>query len=199
MLLFDSSVAGDQFDKQPLYQLWHLLYSFEGDNSNTGQEKLIETLSTRYGFEKRICKTNGKFNFSTRLWKFKHKSIRKILPHMKEGNEYSVACVHAGYNHSKSSLTKEELDKKELKNRLDILPKNSLRNPVVEKIINQMINVVNAVSESYGKPDEIRIELARELKKSAKEREELTTAINQTTQSMRNTVRSFNKNLVCRM
>ena len=35
-----------------------------------------------------------------------------------------------------------------------------------------MINLVNQVCDEYGKPDEIRIELARELKKSAKEREE---------------------------
>lgn len=32
----------------------------------------------------------------------------------------------------------------------------------------------NAIIDTYGKPDEIRVELARELKKSAKEREELT-------------------------
>jgi len=38
----------------------------------------------------------------------KHKAIRKILPHLKEGNEFSIACTHAGYKHSKSSLTKEE-------------------------------------------------------------------------------------------
>jgi CRISPR-associated endonuclease Csn1 len=44
-----------------------------------------------------------------------------------------------------------------------------------------MINVVNAAVESYGKPDEIRIELARELKKSAEEREQATTAINKAT------------------
>ena len=37
-----------------------------------------------------------------------------------------------------------------------------------------MINVVNAASEAYGKPDEIHIELARELKQSAKEREKAT-------------------------
>ncbi len=44
-----------------------------------------------------------------------------------------------------------------------------------------MINVVNASIEAYGKPDEIRIELARELKKSAKEREDATAAISKTT------------------
>jgi CRISPR-associated endonuclease Csn1 len=44
-----------------------------------------------------------------------------------------------------------------------------------------MINVVNVSIESYGKPDEIRIELARELKKSAKEREDTTAAISKST------------------
>lgn len=107
--------------------------------------------------------------------------MRKILPHMKEGLEYSVACGYAGYRHSSESLTRKELDNKVLKDRLELLPRNSLRNPVVEKILNQMINVVNSVVEEYGKPDEIRIELARELKKSASEREELTKAINKTT------------------
>lgn len=100
---------------------------------------------------------------------------------MKEGNEYSLACEYAGYRHSQRSLTKEELEKRILRDKLDLLPRNSLRNPVVEKILNQMINVVNAVIDQYGKPDEIRIELARELKKSAKERGEMTKQINATT------------------
>ena len=42
-----------------------------------------------------------------------------------------------------------------------------------------MINVVNAVCDEYGKPDEIRIELARDLKQSAKEREKTTADINE--------------------
>lgn len=107
--------------------------------------------------------------------------MRKILPYMEKGDTYSVACEKAGYRHSKRSLTKEELEHKVLKDHLELLPRNSLRNPVVEKILNQMIHVVNSVIDTYGKPDEIRIELARELKKSAKEREELTRAINKTT------------------
>ena len=41
-----------------------------------------------------------------------------------------------------------------------------------------MVNVVNGIVDEYGKPDEIRIELARELKKSAKERDEMTKQIN---------------------
>ena len=95
------------------------------------------------------------------------KAIRKILPHLHDGYDYSEACERAGYNHSVRSLTKEELAQKVYKDRLDLLPKNSLRNPVVEKILNQMINVINAIIVEYGKPDEIRIEMARELKSSA--------------------------------
>lgn len=181
ILRFESNLLGVNFENQPMYQLWHLLYSFEGDNSNTGLEKLIQKIQDRYGFEKEYASLFANISFQPDYSSLSTKAIRKILPHLKEGNDYSVACVQAGYRHSKSSLTKEELEKKELKAKLDILPKNSLRNPVVEKILNQMINVVNSVIDTYGKPDEIRIELARELKKSAKERESLTTAINQTT------------------
>jgi len=77
-----------------------------------------------------------------------------------------------------------------LNNKLELLKKNSLRNPVVEKILNQMVNVVNTLIDvnsvkddtgkikEYYKFDQVHIELARELKKSAKERAELTSSIN---------------------
>ncbi len=181
ILSFTSSLEGDTFEKQPAYQLWHLLYSFEGDNTATGIGNLIEKLMTNYGFEKEYATILANVSFQSDYGSLSTKAIRKILPHLKEGNEFSVACTLAGYKHSKNSLTKEEKEKKVLKNKLDIIPKNSLRNPVVEKILNQMINVVNTAIDSFGKPDEIRIELARELKKSAKEREELTAAISKST------------------
>ena len=44
------------------------------------------------------------------------KAIRKILPHLKDGLDYSVACEYAGYRHSKNSLTKEEIVNKVLTN-----------------------------------------------------------------------------------
>lgn len=181
ILKFDSSLTGNEFEQQDFYQLWHLLYSFEGDNSATGTEKLIQKITEKFGFEKEYASILTNVTFQDDYGSLSTKAMRKIIPYLKEGNEYSLACEYAGYRHSKSSLTKEEIDKKILKDKLDILPKNSLRNPVVEKILNQMVNVVNATIDRYGKPDEIRIELARELKKSAKEREDLTKAINETT------------------
>ncbi len=181
ILKFDSGLENGLLEMQPMYQLWHLLYSFEGDNSKSGQDKLISKLKEKFGFEKEYAKLLANISYKPDYGSLSSKAIRRILPYMKDGNEYSVACLLAGYRHSKNSLTKEEIQNKKLKDSLEILPKNSLRNPVVEKILNQMINVINAVAQAYGKPDEVRIELARELKKSAKEREELTTAINKAT------------------
>jgi len=181
ILKFDSGLSGKAFEGQEVYKLWHLLYSFEGDDSKTGNEKLVNKISELYGFDQHYASILSNVTFQSDYGSLSAKAIRKILPYLKEGTEFSLACEYAGYRHSKSSLTKEELDNKVLKDKLDILPKNSLRNPVVEKILNQMINVVNASIDAYGKPDEIRIELARELKKSAKEREELTNSISKTT------------------
>ncbi|MDD6356834.1 MAG: type II CRISPR RNA-guided endonuclease Cas9 [Bacteroidales bacterium] len=183
VLTFDSGLDGKAFEQQPMYKLWHLLYSFEGDNSALGNEKLIEKLKNTFGFDKEYATilANIVFKDAGEYSSLSAKAIRKILPHLKDGLDYSVACEYAGYRHSKNSLTKDEIQNKTLKDKLDLLPRNSLRNPVVEKILNQMVNVVNGVVDAYGKPDEIRIELARELKKSAKEREELSKSINETT------------------
>lgn len=183
ILSFNSDLEGKEFEQQPMFRLWHLLYSFEGDNSAIGNEKLIEKLHDTFGFEKEyaVVLANVIFKDAGDYSSLSTKAIRKILPHLKDGNDYSVACEYAGYRHSKQSLTKEEIQNKILKDKLELLPRNSLRNPVVEKILNQMINVVNGIVSEYGKPDEIRIELARELKKSAKEREELSKSINETT------------------
>ncbi|MCR5714367.1 MAG: type II CRISPR RNA-guided endonuclease Cas9 [Bacteroidales bacterium] len=182
ILTFKSDLEGKEFEQQPMFRLWHLLYSFEGDNSAIGNEKLIEKLHDTFGFEKEYATilANVVFKETGEYSSLSTKAIRKILPHLKDGNDYSVACEYAGYRHSKQSLTKEEIQNKDLKDKLELLPRNSLRNPVVEKILNQMINVVNSIIGEYGKPDEIRIELARELKKSAKEREELSKSINET-------------------
>ena len=180
LLSFDATLTGQEIEHQAFYQFWHLLYSFEGDNSTSGIDKLKKALEFKFGFpiESNTPITNMKL--SDDYGNLSVRAMRKILPFLKEGNRYDLACTLAGYNHSHSE-TKEDLASKVLLEKLTILPKNELRNPVVEKILNQMINVVNTIFETYGKPDEIRVEMARELKKSAKERESATKAIRQAT------------------
>jgi len=180
ILEFNPELEGKEFEKQASYQFWHLLYSYEGDDSASGNEKLYQLLEEKFGFKKEHSQILAGISFPLEYGGLSAKAIRKIFPYIKE-NKYSDACLLANYNHSKNSLTKEQLKDRVFKEQLEILPKNSLRNPVVEKILNQMINLVNEIIKEYGKPDEIRIELARELKKNAEERAKMTTDINAVT------------------
>lgn len=173
-LNFNPTLEGKGYERQDAYRLWHLLYSYSDDNSATGNEKLVERIGNLLNMDKESAAVFASITYESDYGSLSSKAMRRILPHMMDGLEYSVACEYAGYRHSRRSLTKEEIMSKPLVDTIPLLPRNSLRNPVVEKILNQMINVVNAVSESYGKPDEIRIEMARELKKSATEREQMT-------------------------
>lgn len=153
------------FVKEPLYQIWHTIYSIKD------LEECKLALIKRFGFEENIAAQLAGIDFNSPGFGNKSsKAMRKILPYLMQGFNYADACSLAGYNHSKS-LTKSEQQKRTTADRLELLPKNALRQPVVEKILNQMINVVNAIIEKHGKPDEIRVELARELKQSKEERE----------------------------
>ncbi len=176
-LHFDACLEGDKYQSQPAYKLWHLIYSYEGDKSATGVEGLISKIREITGFSREHAQILANITFKPDYGSLSSKAIRKIMPYLREGYKYSEACELAGYRHSKSSQTKEELYNKVLKDHLDLLPKNSLRNPVVEKILNQMVNVVNLIIKNivkkYGKIDEIHIELARDLKKSAKQRKKI--------------------------
>lgn len=181
ILTFDSSKSGKDMESEPLYRLWHLIYSYTEDSSKTGYDSLVRKLHDEFGFDPEYGKILAAVTFEDDYGSLSTKAMCRILPYMKDGMEYSAACTEAGYRHSQRSLTKEEIESREYKDRLDILPKNTLRNPVVEKILNQMINVVNGVIDTYGKPDEIRVELTRELKKNAAERQSMTEAINKST------------------
>lgn len=174
LLDFDCTISGDLFDKQKFYQLWHLFYTAEDDKI------LIQKLNEKFNVSPDLAKALLGVRLETNYGSVSSKAIRKIIPHIQEGSRYDTACVLAGYKtHSKNSLTTEEINSRILKDRLQLVKKNSLRNPVVEKILNQTINVVNAIIESqkFGKPDEIRIELARELKANNEKRANMTKSI----------------------
>ncbi|MBP5440242.1 MAG: type II CRISPR RNA-guided endonuclease Cas9 [Fibrobacter sp.] len=176
-LTFDATLANEEFENQLLFKLWHLLYSFQGDKTPTGNGNLIQKIQDLCQMDRDSASVLAGITFEDAYGSLSAKAIKKILPFLKQGQKYSDACTSAGYKHSKRSLTREELANKVYKDHLDALPMNSLRNPVVEKILNQMVNVVNTIIDTYGKPDEVRIELARELKKNAKEREEMAASI----------------------
>ena len=163
-------------EKEPLYQLWHTIYSIND------VDECSNALQNNFNFDATTAQKLANIDFNRFGFGNKSaKAIRKILPYLMEGDGYSVAMSYAGFDHS-NSLTKDENLNRKLLESLKPIGKNSLRQPIVEKILNQMINVVNSLIGKYSekdingkiiKPfkfDEIRIELARELKQSKEER-----------------------------
>jgi CRISPR-associated protein, csn1 family len=155
---------------EPLYKLWHILYSV------AEREAMGNALRKQLGVEqgdldKGLLDACMKIDFTKQGYCNKSaKFMCKLLPYLQQGYMYSEAADLAGYKHS-DSKTKEELEHRALKPRIELLPKNSLRQPIVEKVLNQMINLVNALKDKYGEIDEVRVELARELKMGREERE----------------------------
>lgn len=61
-------------------------------------------------------------------------------------------------------------------NVLELVKPNSLRNPIVEQVVREAILVTKDICNTFGQPDEIHIELARELKKNTEERQKIAEA-----------------------
>lgn len=184
-LHFDSGKDSGEIQQNAMYKLWHLLYSYEDDNTPTGNGKLIDHISALTGLPLNYASLLARVTFVQDYGSLSSKAIIKLLPYMKnDGMIYSDACQAAGYKHSKQSLTNEENSARVLRTHLELLPKNALRNPVVEKIINQMIHVVNNCIDEYGDFDEIHIEMARNLKQSQQQRKDTTERINKKTKEI---------------
>lgn len=87
-------------------------------------------------------------------------AMRKLIPFLQQGMRYDEACKAAGLDFHGADGKVEKLS--------DFL--NEITNPVVRRAVSQTIKVVNAVVCEYGNPDAVRIELAREMHHSIKER-----------------------------
>ena len=81
------------------------------------------------------------------------KALQKITPHILEGITYDKACEAAGYDFKKQSASLEQIT-----------------NPVVKRAITQTLKIVRAIERKYGKPYFIKVETARDLAKSFKDR-----------------------------
>jgi CRISPR-associated endonuclease Csn1 len=81
------------------------------------------------------------------------KAIGKLLPYLRDGLIYSEARQAAGYGYESDPT--EPLAK--------LGPPPELPNPIVNKGLHELRRVINAVIAEFGKPDVVRIEMARDL------------------------------------
>ncbi len=89
------------------------------------------------------------------------KAARNLIPHLARGLVYSDACTAAGYVHT----TQTEI------------VVTAIGNPIARKALSQALKQIKVMVERFGLPGAIHIELARDVGKSAEERDEITRGI----------------------
>lgn len=146
-----------EYDKEELLQDLH---SFEND------EALIRRIIKRWGLDSEKAAELAAVRLPEDYCMVSRKAIMKLLPDMEQGTAFQTAVKKhypdfftAGKIHDRLlSLDDSELE---------------LRNPAVSRAISQVRKVVNSIIGKYGKPDKIRIELARDMKNSSKEKKKI--------------------------
>lgn len=133
---------------------------------NKDDESLRKELS-KIGLNAKAIESLLLLNFSG----FGHLSItalRKITPHLLNGETYDQAVGLAGYEFSQTlSGDKTKLPP------LTKLESDQITNPIVKRAISQTIKVVNAIIRKYGLPSRIGIEAASDLAKNFNERSKI--------------------------
>jgi CRISPR-associated endonuclease Csn1 len=100
------------------------------------------------------------------------RAIRKVLPLMQQGTRFATA--------RKKAYEDRTLDRQIY----ELLPPVAraapqLRNPVVSRALTELRKVVNAMVRKYGRPALVRLEMARDMKRGRKKREEAWKAMRQ--------------------
>jgi CRISPR-associated endonuclease Csn1 len=124
-------------------------------------DSLVRRLRDVWKFSPSECYSLATLELETGYQSLSCRAMRKILPYLQQGLQYRAAAEAAGYL----------FEVRQEKNRHEVLPEPpNVRNPVVQKSLFEVRKVVNAIIRAYGKPDIIRVELARDMKMTKRER-----------------------------
>jgi len=93
------------------------------------------------------------------------RAMRKLLPYLEDGVPYATAVkeVYGEFHQQREPV-------ESLPAVAQALP--HLKNPAVHRALTELRKVVNAIVRKYGKPEVIRVELARDLRRSKSQRQE---------------------------
>ncbi len=131
----------------------------------------LERRAKKLGLTDEESKEFSKVVFEDGYLNFSTKAIEKLLPYLKEGKKEYESIKTAYPKNLEQNDNLKELDflppikSKELKKYFEV------RNPLVEKALTETRYLINFLIKKYGKPETIKIELARELKSSNKQKE----------------------------
>jgi len=149
---------------------WKELSSEEKDQvvedvrSIQDREALKRRAMRRWGLDEKGAAELAEVALEDGYCHLSRKALAKILPLLEQGKSYATA-------------RKEVYGEQPPAEAVDILPPVAdaldVRNPAVERALTEVRKVVNALVREHGKPASIRIELARDLKKTRKDRQQI--------------------------
>lgn len=158
-------LLGDRWREMPPEKQRELVddvLSFESEGP------LVTRLTRGWGLDETLARQVAQTPLEPGYASHSRKAIGKLLPAMRQGVRYATA--------------KKDVygDIEEKTDPLDFLPAKQkcallrdLRNPAVARALSELRKVVNALIRRYGRPREIHVELARDLKHARKMRQKL--------------------------
>lgn len=130
------------------------------------KDALARRFVKKYGLPAEKAEELAEVTVEEGYCRLSRKALRKLLPELEKGVPFATA---------KASIYGPEVAGERVFDRLppvlEAVP--SLRNPVVTRGLTELRKVVNAVIREYGKPAGIRVELARDLKRSRSQRNDI--------------------------
>ncbi|MEW6413438.1 MAG: type II CRISPR RNA-guided endonuclease Cas9 [Candidatus Zixiibacteriota bacterium] len=141
----------------------------EDVRSIVNDETLKKRALSHWALDEDSAKSMLKMRLDEGYCAFSRQAIHKLLPLLEKGLPLQTAI---------KERYPERWERKEATHNLlppvdsDDMP--TLRNPIVERTLTELRRVVNSLIARHGRPDFIRIELARELRQSAKQRGDTT-------------------------
>ena len=154
-------------------------------------EIVLRKAEVEWGLDKPSADTLANAAFVDGYGNLSEKAIQKLLPHLEQGLGYSDAVIASGYPHHSDFRNAEAHDR--LPYYGQVLERDTvgadpekdpdkdgepahygrIGNPTVHIGLNQLRRVVNRLIETYGKPQDIVVELARDLKMNRAQKQDL--------------------------
>ncbi|SHE19973.1 CRISPR-associated protein, Csn1 family [Bathymodiolus brooksi thiotrophic gill symbiont] len=146
----------DEYSDEKQSQLFEDLFTIKKKSS------LKARLITHWDFSKQTAVKLCLIEFEPSHSNISLKAIKKLLPFLEKGLIYSKKDTDTGeLGALQAAGYQEENEESKVLDKLSVPSETS--NPIVNKALHELRRVVNAVIKQHGKPDIVRIEMARDL------------------------------------
>lgn len=187
---------GPRWSKLEAESQWEIISCIREVQSDAEHADLVDWLARSYGLDHANAEAVANAPLPEGYGRLGLTATIRILAHLKAGVvTYAQAVAACGWHHSNQRTGEclerlpyygEVLDRHVIPgsydpNDDDITRFGRITNPTVHIGLNQLRRLVNKIIDVYGKPDQIVVELARELKQSEQQKNEAMKRIRDTT------------------